>query len=113
MITVTELLEFLTKVQKLSPSFRHNGFYLHKTDDGYKINLCLDWDGDNDFYDQSIFIDNKGVSRWIEGVDSEFYLMDHIVDEMLVKQQGKEIKAQKRKELIESLTPEQRELLGV
>jgi len=36
-----------------------------------------------------------------------------IVDEKLEEQRQKEEKAQKRKELINSLTPEQRELLGV
>jgi hypothetical protein len=39
--------------------------------------------------------------------------MMEILDEKLEEQRQKEIKAQKRKELIESLTPEQRELLGV
>jgi hypothetical protein len=60
-----------------------------------------------------VFIDNEGESSWNNGGDYDFYTMDNILDEMLVKQQEKEIKAQKRKELIETLTPEQRELLGV
>ena len=109
MITVTELLDFLTKAQKVSPC----GATFRQTDEGYKITLYLDWEGDNNFFNQSIFVDNEGESTWNNGGDYDFYTMDNILDEMLVKQQEKEIKAQKRKELIESLTPEQRELLGV
>ena len=109
MITTTELLDFLCKAQKLSildVTFR-------QTDEGYKITLYCDWCVDGDFYNQTVFIDNEGESSWNNGGDYDFYTMDNILDEMLVKQQEREIKAQKRKELIESLTPEQRELLGV
>jgi hypothetical protein len=109
MITATELLDFLTKAQKLSPS----GATFRQTDEGYKITLYLDWHDDNNFHNQSIFVDNKGRSDWNNGGDYDFYTMDNILDEKLVEQTQKEIKARKRKELIESLTPEQRELLGV
>ena len=109
MITTTELLDFLTKAQKLSPS----GATFRQTDEGYKITLYCDWHDDGNNYKQSIFIDNEGESSWNNGGDYDFYTMDRILDEMLQKQLEKEIKAQKRKELIESLTPEQRELLGV
>lgn len=109
MITATELLNFLCKAQKLSPSC----ISLRQTDEGYKITLYCDWHDDGNNYKQSVFITNEGESSWNNGGDYDFYTMDNILDEMLVKQQEKEIKAQKRKELIESLTPEQRELLGV
>lgn len=109
MITTTELLNFLTKAQKLSPS----GATFRQTDEGYKITLYLDWHDDGNNYKQSIFIDNKGESSWNNGGDYDFYTMDDILDGMITKQQEKEIKEQKRKELIESLTPDQRELLGV
>ena len=108
MITVTELLDFLTKAQKLSPS----GATFRQMDGGYKITLYLDWHGNNDWYNQSILISNEGESSWNDA-DYDFYTMDRILDEKLEEQKQKEIKAQKRKELIESLTPEQRELLGV
>jgi hypothetical protein len=109
MITATELLDFLCKAQKLSildVTFR-------QTDEGYKITLRNDWYDDGRWSNHTVFIDNEGESSWNNGGDYDFYTMDNILDEMLVKQQEREIKAQKRKELIESLTPEQRELLGV
>ena len=108
MITVTELLEFLCKAQKLSildVTFR-------QTDEGYEITLRDDWHDDNHWYDLTIFITNEGESTWEKG-DYDFWTMDRVLDDELEEQQEKEIKAQKRKELIESLTPEQRELLGV
>jgi len=104
MITATELLNFLTKAQRVSPC----GATFRQTDEGYKITLYCDWHDDGNNYKQSIFIDNEGESSWDTG-DYDFYTMDNILDEMITKQQEKEIKAQKRKELIESLTPEQRE----
>ena len=108
MITTTELLEFLTKAQKLSIldiTFR-------KTDEGYKITLRDDWHDDGKWYNQTVFITNEGESTWEKG-DYDFYSMDRILDEKLELQTQKEIKEQKRKELIDSLTPEQKELLGV
>jgi hypothetical protein len=108
-IQTTELLDFLCKAQKLSildVTFR-------QTDEGYKITLRNDWYDDGKWSNHTVFIDNEGRSDWKSGGDYDFCTMDSTLDEMLVKQQEKEIKAQKRKELIESLTPEQRELLGV
>jgi hypothetical protein len=108
MITTTELLDFLTKAHKLSifdVTFR-------QTDDGYTITLRDDWYDDGKWSNKTVFITNEGESTWDRG-DYEFHTMDHILDEKLEEQVQKEIKARKRKELIESLTPEQRELLGV
>ena len=109
MITATELLDFLCKAKKLSaggaPTF-------HKTDGGYYITLYCDWHDDANCSRQIVFIDNEGESTWDNG-NYEFWAMNNILDEMIEKQKEKEIRAQKRKELIESLTPEQRELLGV
>jgi hypothetical protein len=108
MITATDLLDFLCKAQKLSPS----SVSLHQTDEGYKISLYLDWCDNNHFYTQSIFVDNEGRSDWQSG-DYDFDTMNNMLDTLIQIEQEKEIKAQKRKELIESLTPEQRDLLGV
>ena len=110
MIETTELLDFLCKAHKLCIF----NIIIRQTDEGYKITLRHDWHGDgNKNYQQSIFIDKEGESTWDNGEDYDFYTMNDILDGMIMKQQEKEIKAQKRKELIESLTPEQRELLGV
>ena len=109
MITATELLDFLTKAQKVSPC----GATFRQTDEGYKITLYCDWHDDGNNYKQSIFIDNKGESTWNNGGDYDFYTMDDILDGMIMKQQEKEIKERKRKELIARLTDEEKDLLGV
>ena len=108
MITATELLDFLCKAQKLHS---YDITFL-KVDNGYFINVRCDWYNDKDYHIQSTFISNEGESTWDSG-DYEFYTMNNILDEKLEEQLQKEIKAQKRQELIDSLTPEQRELLGV
>ena len=108
MITTTELLDFLCKTQKLSIldiTFR-------QTDEGYEITLRDDWHDDSNWYNKTVFITNEGESTWDKG-DYEFHTMNNILDEKLEERKQKEIKAQKRKELIESLTPEQRDLLGI
>ena len=102
MITSTELLNFLCKAQKLSVNPR-----IIQNDKGYKINLYYDWyDEISEEYSYEIFITNEGESPY-------FYTMDRILDEKLEEQKQKEIKAQKRKELIARLTDEEKELLGV
>lgn len=109
MITTTELLDFLCKAQKLSildVTFR-------QTDEGYKITLRNDWYDDGKWSNYTVFIDNEGRSDWNSGGDYDFCTMDSILDEMLVKQQEKEIKARKRQELIARLTDEEKDLLGV
>ena len=108
MITATELLNFLCKTHKLSIfdiSFR-------KTDEGYEITLRDDWHDDNHWYNLTIFITNEGESTWEKG-DYDFDTMNKILDEMLEEQKEKEIKVQKRKELIARLTDEERDLLGL
>ena len=108
MITATELLEFLCKAQKLFPSSAS----FRQMDGGYRITLCLDWHDNNDWYNQNVLISNEGESSWHDA-EYDFDTMNNILDEMLEKQKQKEIKEQKRKELLARLTDEERELLGV
>ena len=109
MITATELLDFLCKAQKLSIldiTFR-------QTDEGYTITLRDDWYDDNKWYNKTVFFDNEGQSNWDTGGDYDFHTLNNILDEKLEEQKQKEIKEQKRQELIARLTDEERDLLGV
>lgn len=112
-IQVTELLDLLCKAQKLGIidiTFR-------QTDEGYAITMRHDWYGNTDLHNQGVFITNEGESTWDNVIERTQFIafdtMNRILDDMFEEQTRKEIKARKRKELIESLTPEQRELLGV
>jgi hypothetical protein len=108
MVETTELLNFLCKAQKLSIL----DVTFIQTDEGYKIILRDDWRDDNHWSNKTVFIDNEGESDW-QAADYDFYTMDSILDEKLEEQKQKEIKEQKRKELIARLTDEEKELLGV
>ena len=108
MITTTELLDFLCKAHKLSIL----DITFTKNDEGYYIILRDDWYDDGKWSNKTVFISNEGESTW-DREDYEFDTMNNILDEKLEERKQKEIKARKRQELIESLTPEQRELLGV
>jgi hypothetical protein len=105
-IKATELLKLFAKSDKL------------------QLNVVVREDKDGDYvvriyemfrqegFDEKVVITQKAESDWNKGCYSFDTMMD-ILDEMLEEKLLEEIKAQKRKELIESLTPEQRELLGV
>jgi hypothetical protein len=106
-ILATDILLLLNKVQALGATYNIN-----QNDDGFIVEIRYNWWDDNEWYSNKLFITNESESTWQEG-DYEFSNMMTIVDEKLEEQRQKEEKAQKRKELINSLTPEQRELLGV
>ena len=108
-VQTSELLDFLCKAQKLhilDITFR-------KTDEGYKITLRDDWHNDGKWSNQTVFIDNEGRSDWDNAEDYDFYTMNNMMDEKLEEQKQKEIKEQKRQELIARLTDEEKELLGL
>lgn len=106
-ISTTDLLEFFSKAQKLGVNYT-----IVQNDDGYSIKLRYDWYDDGDLSNNTVFITNEGESTWYKS-DYEFYTMNRILDELVEKQKQAEIKAQKRQELLDRLTPEERELLGV
>jgi hypothetical protein len=108
MITATELLEFLTKAQRVSSA----EITFIQLDGGYYITLYGDWHDDNNYSRQSVFINNEGESTWEKG-DYEFDEMSTILDEMVERQKQEEIKEQKRRELIARLTDEEKELLNL
>jgi hypothetical protein len=105
-IKATELLKLFAKADKL------------------QLNVVVREDKDGDYvvriyemfcqegFDEKVVITQKAESDWNKGAYSFDAMMD-VLDGMLEEKLLEEIKAQKRKELIESLTPEQRELLGV
>jgi hypothetical protein len=81
-----------------------------QNDEGYKINLYYDWHGNKDYFYKMVFIKNDNTSDWDAGVYTYDDMVDYF-DKEIEKQLARESKAKKRKEFLESLTPEQRELL--
>ena len=106
-LTATDVLELLRKANKLNMSP-----IIAKHDEGYFINLYYDWYNDYQPHSNTVFVTNENESTGAKGTYN-FETMNNILKEKLEEQEQQQIKAQKRKELIESLTKEQRELLGL
>ena len=83
-----------------------------QNDNGYKINLYYNWRGNNDYYYREVFIKNDNTSNYNFGGHLFDEMMDYL-DKEIENQLAREAKAKKRKEFLESLTPEQRELLDM
>lgn len=105
-IKVTQLLELLFKADKLNLSY-----WVQKSGDDYIISFYEKF-SDNDF-EEKVTITKDGISDWNSRIGVPFDYMMDTVDGRLKNKEEEKIKAEKRKELINSLTPEQRELLGV
>ena len=105
-IKTTELLKLFFKANQLDLS----------------VEVCEDKDGDYvvrffkmlrpENIDVKVVITQKDEGSDKKG-DLGFYDLLYVLDEQLEKQKKEELKAQKRKELIDRLTPEEKELLGV
>ena len=106
-ITTTELLNFLAKAHKVSSDVR-----VIKEDEGYEIRVYCDWYLLNDFEYQTTFISDKGQYTYKVRYD-DFYTMKANLDYLVEEQEEREVKRQKRQELISRLTDEEKELLGV
>ena len=101
-IETTELLEFFIKAKKLEIF----DVDVSKNDNGYRITLRHDWDDSFRNYDKTFFITNEGKSSCDYG-DHTFYLMNEILDKMLIKEEQKIQKAkEERKKLYEELKKE-------
>ena len=109
-ITAAQVLELLAKATKLHI---HYGVYDYEETDEYAIQFEVDWYADeHETYSyEKVIISKDSQSRW--GTCWNFDSFMQQLDEKLKEQEQEKIKAEKRKELINSLTPEQRELLGL
>ena len=107
LITTTQLLEFLVKADKVSSYVN-----VTKEDGVYTVSVYADWDDTNHHYKQTVCITEEGLSHWTLG-DYHFYTMSSMLDYLVEKEEEREIKRQKRQELLSRLTDEEKELLGV
>lgn len=105
-IQATELLRLFTKASNL-------GLYavVKEDKDGDYVVRIFEMYSPRDF-DDYLIINQKGESICDKGAYSFYSMMEHL-DLKLEEQKQKRIKAEKRKELIARLTPEERELLDL
>ena len=107
-IKVTELLKLLSKVEKLGLSVNVRE---DKAGD-YVIKIFNMFEFDSKFEPYKVVITQKGESDWNKGNYCFDAMMD-VLDGELEEQKQKEIKEQKRQELIARLTDEEKELLNL
>lgn len=111
-ITTQQLLGFLNKANQLEINYT-----IEEVDEvGYDIKMFYNWNTNypENFYYQYVFIPNERHSEFYG--DLNYYTFEKankILDTRLEENQVKEEKERKRKALLERLTAEERELLGV
>lgn len=105
MIPTTSLLELFAKATKLQFEVEVS----KEKDGGYLINTYRPFE---EYTDRRLYITSQGDTDFNRTILSFDGLMDEF-DFLIKQEEDKRIKEEKRKELIASLTPEQRELLGV
>ena len=106
-ITTTRLLDFLVKAHKVSSHVN-----VFKVTGGYKISVLADWYSNDHFDNQSTFVTNDGTNEYNSDY-SCFFSMDGQLYDLIEIEKEREIKRQKRQELLSRLTDEEKELLGV
>jgi hypothetical protein len=105
-IKTTELLKLFTKAKQLGFSVE-----VREDKDGdYVIRIFELFSPEN--FDDYLIINQKGESTCDKGAYS-FYAMMDVLDEELETKRRDELKAQKRQELIDRLTDEEKELLNL
>ena len=100
-VTTADLLKLIVKAQKVSP-----GVDVKEVDDGYSITVYCAWLGGNNFYTESAFISDKGESV-------EFYEFSDEIDYQIKLKEEREIKHQRRQEVLSRLSDEDKELLAL
>ena len=108
-ILATNILTLLSKAARLGAPYD-----IKQQDEGFEIKIHYAWHKEHKelYFHCSVFITNENESTWDKG-DYQFDAMMEFFDERLYEQKQKEIKAQKRKELIARLTDEEKELLDL
>ena len=104
-IKTTDLLELLAKAGQLDLST-----FVREDEDGNYVVKFYELYTNN--FDERIVINKEGQVEWCSGDNTFDYLMDTFVD-MLSEKKEKQLKSQKRQELLNKLTDEEKELLGV
>jgi hypothetical protein len=104
-VSTTDLLELLTYAGQLDLSI-----FVRQDEDGDYIVKFYELYTNN--FDERIVINKEGQVEWCSGDNTFDYLMDTFVD-MLKQKEEEKLKAQKRQEVLNKLTDEELELLGV
>ncbi len=107
-ITATQVLEMLEKARQLSIQYE-----VYDDETSYRIRFYVDWHWEKTkkYSHEEVIISKDNKSLYSTCWDFDSFMIQ--LNVKLEEQKQKEIKAQKRKELIARLTDEEKELLGV
>ena len=105
-LSATDILELQSKVSKLDGSV-----VIAKVEEGYYLNVTY-YDRKDGTDTVSTFITNDNESDNYRGTYN-YETMMNVLDESVKKEEEYQLKEQKRQELLDRLTEEERELLGV
>jgi hypothetical protein len=105
-IQATELLQLFVKANKLGLTVEVN----EDKDGDYVVRVFQLFSPQN--FDEYVVITQNNESDWSKGCQSFDYVLE-LLENKLEEQEQNRIKAEKRKELIARLTPEERELLDL
>ena len=105
-LTTTQLLDLFAKIYKVDALLG-----VAKVTGGYNVTVHHDWEDDG-VYPQSFFVDYKGATTLICS-DYNFDTMNTLLDQHVKEQEERELMIQKRQELLNRLTDEEKELLGL
>ena len=105
-LSATDILELQSKVSKLD-----GRVVIDKVEEGYYLNVTY-YDREDGTDTVSTFITNDNESDNYRGTYN-YETMMNILDESVKKEEEYQLKEQKRQELLDRLTEEERELLGV
>jgi hypothetical protein len=104
-VSTTDLLDLLTKAGQLDLSI-----FAKKDKDGDYVLKFYELYTNN--FEEHTTITTEGENDWCVSGCSFEYLMDTFVD-MLKQKEEEKLKSQKRQEVLNKLTDEEKELLGV
>lgn len=109
-LTASDVLHLLSKATKLHINYQ---VYDYKETNEYSIVFEVDWFADDHktFSYEKVIVNKDDSVSW--NGDWEFMTFMNMMNEKVKEEEQKCIKRQKRQELINSLTPEQRELLDL
>ena len=108
-ITTTQLLDFLAKAHKVASYVNvkeGNGYY--------NVTVTANWDEDDYHYDQTVTLTQNEDFDWSDNNSkNDMDTMSYKLGVLVREEEEREMKRQKRQELLSRLTDEEKELLGV
>jgi hypothetical protein len=109
-ISATELLEFIYKIHRLGAQYM-----ISMDDKGYWYSVYYDWHNDNHFETIQVYIKTIGeyVSNNLVSPFQDFNSFNELLDRKLEQKEKNDMKEKKRRQAIQKLSREERDLLGI